>query len=97
MTQAAVKDDTSTVEHAAANAAASSGASMGGWPVDDIGGLARRLPEIDPAGYFDGQAKEAFQQSLIKWPVLARLMNLAPAEYVAAPAARDPARAVELE
>lgn len=47
-----------------------------GWPVDDINGLARRLPEVDPASYFDGQAHDAYQQSLVKWPVLARLMNL---------------------
>lgn len=92
MTQAAVKDDTSTVEHAAADAAASSAASMGGWPVDDIGGLARRLPEIDPAGYFDGQAKEAFQQSLIKWPVLARLMKLVPAGEASVHVERNPAQ-----
>lgn len=48
-----------------------------GWPVDDINGLARRLPEIDPASYFDGQARDAYRQSLEKWPVLARMMNLA--------------------
>ncbi|HEY2021180.1 hypothetical protein [Paraburkholderia sp.] len=48
------------------------------WPVDDITGLARRLPEVDPRRYFDGQAKEAYQQSLGKWPLLARLMNLVP-------------------
>jgi hypothetical protein len=97
MTAATMKNDTGTVEQAAGKAAASSAADAGGWPVDDISGLARRLPEIDPAGYFDGQAKESFQQSLIRWPVLARLMKLVPGDEVAAPEARDPARTLEVE
>ncbi|MGF6737419.1 hypothetical protein [Paraburkholderia atlantica] len=50
----------------------------GGWPVDDISGLALRLPEVEAGSYFDAQAKEAYEQSLLKWPVLARLMNLVP-------------------
>ncbi|WP_233850387.1 hypothetical protein [Paraburkholderia sp. HD33-4] len=49
-----------------------------GWPVDDISGLALRLPEVEPRRYFDAQAQGAYQQSLLKWPVLARLMNLVP-------------------
>ncbi|WP_233800642.1 hypothetical protein [Paraburkholderia sp. HP33-1] len=53
-------------------------AARGGWPVDDISGLALRLPEVEPRRYFDAQAQEAYQQSLLKWPVLARLMNLVP-------------------
>ena len=48
----------------------------GGWLVSDIGGLARRLPEVDPAKYFDEQAKEAYEEALVKWPVLAKLMGL---------------------
>lgn len=59
------------------------------WPVDDISGLGRRLPEVDPAAYFDGQAKGALEQALRSWPVLARLMKLAPAGSPAAPV--DPA------
>jgi hypothetical protein len=62
-----------------------------GWPVDDISGLARRLPEVDPASYFDGQARDAYRQSLVKWPVLARMMNLvARDEGLAAAAGHEP-------
>ncbi|MDH6148340.1 MULTISPECIES: hypothetical protein [Paraburkholderia] len=67
---------------------ASTNAARGGWPVDDISGLALRLPEVETARYFDAQAKEAYQQSLLKWPVLARLMNLVPRDDADAPAAR---------
>jgi hypothetical protein len=59
-------------------------AMAAGWPVDDINGLARRLPEVDPASYFDRQARDAYQQSLMKWPVLARLMNLVARDEVPA-------------
>ncbi|MGF6778213.1 hypothetical protein [Paraburkholderia sp. GAS334] len=48
----------------------------GGWPVNDITGLARRLPELDPTAYLDGQASEAYESALTKWPVLAKLMGL---------------------
>ncbi|WP_236720900.1 hypothetical protein [Paraburkholderia phytofirmans] len=65
-----------------ANAEARTQAS--GWPVDDITGLGRRLPEVDPATYFDEQARESYQLSLVKWPVLARLMKLAPRDEAAA-------------
>ena len=71
--------------------------AAGGWPVDDITGLGRRLPEIDPARYFDEQARESYQHALVKWPVLARLMKLVPADDVALPAAQSPARAPVLE
>ncbi|MGF6903093.1 hypothetical protein [Paraburkholderia sp. GAS348] len=67
-----------TLANAEARAQASS------WPVDDITGLGRRLPEVDPATYFDEQARESYQLSLVKWPVLARLMNLAPRDEAAA-------------
>ncbi|WP_232624362.1 hypothetical protein [Paraburkholderia ginsengisoli] len=97
MTDATVKDNTRTAGQAAAKGAVSAASGAGGWPVDDISGLARRLPEIDPASYFDGQAMGAFQQSLIKWPVLARLMKLVPGDDVASPSAHDPARAFEAE
>lgn len=50
-----------------------------GWPLNDIGGLARRVPEIDPGQYFDEQARLAYEEALVKWPVLARLMGLAEA------------------
>lgn len=71
--------------------------AAGGWPVDDITGLGRRLPEIDPARYFDEQARESYRHALVKWPVLARLMKLVPADDVASPAAQSPARAPVLE
>lgn len=77
--------------------AANADANAGGWPVDDITGLARRLPEVDPANYFDGQARESYQQSLIKWPVLARLMNLVPRDEAAASAEHNPALGLEVE
>jgi hypothetical protein len=48
-----------------------------GWPVSDIGGLAREVPEVDPRRYFDEQARLAYEEALVKWPVLARLMGLA--------------------
>jgi len=67
------------------------------WPVDDITGLARRLPEVDPRHYFDGQAREAYQQSLTKWPLLARLMNLVPGDEEAGYAAQIPAQALKVE
>lgn len=47
-----------------------------GWPVNDIGGLAREVPEVDPRHYFDEQARVAYEEALVKWPVLARLMGL---------------------
>jgi hypothetical protein len=65
-------------------------ANPAGWPVDDISGLARRLPEIDPASYFDGQARDAYRQSLVKWPVLARMMNLVAGDEGPAAAAHEP-------
>jgi hypothetical protein len=75
--------------------------AVSGWPVDDITGLGRRLPEVDPARYFDEQARESYQLSLLKWPVLARLMKLVPLDEVAAaavsaataPASDQPVRA----
>nr|WP_323043842.1 hypothetical protein [Paraburkholderia sp.] len=54
-----------------------------GWPVDDITGLGLRLPEVDPARYLDEQARESYQLSLVKWPVLARLMKLVPLDEAA--------------
>jgi hypothetical protein len=47
-----------------------------GWPINDIGGLAREVPEVDPRRYFDEQARLAYEEALVKWPVLARLMGL---------------------
>ncbi|WP_245964814.1 hypothetical protein [Trinickia dinghuensis] len=47
-----------------------------GWPINDIGGLARHVPEVDPRQYFDEQARLAYEDALVKWPVLARLMGL---------------------
>ena len=37
---------------------------------------------------FDVEAQEAYQQSLLMWPVLARLMNLVPRDAADAPAER---------
>ena len=45
-------------------------------PVNDIAGLAQHVPEVDPAGYFDEQARQAYEEALVKWPLLARLMGL---------------------
>ena len=47
-----------------------------GWPINDIGGLARHVPEVDASQYFDEQARLAYEEALVKWPVLARLMGL---------------------
>ncbi|MEW9586056.1 hypothetical protein [Paraburkholderia sp. DGU8] len=80
-----------------AKTAANIAPGAGGWPVDDITGLARRLPELAPARYFDGQAKESFQQSLIRWPVLARLMKLVPADKPSVPVEHDAVQEQEAE
>jgi hypothetical protein len=79
-------------EQGEAQAAAQVSAKAGGWPVDDITGLARRLPEIDPLRYFDGQARESYLQSLRRWPVLARLMNLVPGDEDLHQAAQESAQ-----
>lgn len=64
------------------------------WPVNDIGGLARSVPEVDPRTYFDEQARLAYEEALVKWPVLARLMGLVGDEMEArANEANDGARA----
>ncbi|APA85220.1 hypothetical protein BJG93_07345 [Paraburkholderia sprentiae WSM5005] len=78
-------------QHAAKDAA------HGAWPVDDISGLALRLPEVEPRRYFDAQAKEAYQESLLKWPVLARLMNLVPRDEADVQAARGERQASALK
>lgn len=88
----ASKEPAKQAAKAVATTVASIAPGAGGWPVDDITGLARRLPELDPARYFDGQAKESFQQSLIRWPVLARLMKLVPADQPGVPVEHDAVR-----
>lgn len=45
-------------------------------PGNDVLGLARNVPEFDPLRYFDEQARQAYGEALVKWPVLARLMGL---------------------
>ncbi|CAB3778076.1 hypothetical protein LMG27177_00522 [Paraburkholderia fynbosensis] len=101
MTAATTKDGGVAASKAALKTAGKAdgnvAADAGGWPVDDITGLARRLPEVDPARYFDGQAKEAFQQSLLRWPLLARLMNLMPAGQADTLAGHDSAQKAEVE
>ncbi|SIT43133.1 hypothetical protein BN2475_400102 [Paraburkholderia ribeironis] len=105
MMEAGVKGDAKTAVKSAVKpamkpamkSAAQFGANAGGWPVDDITGLVRRLPELDPASYFDAQSKESYQQSLTRWPLLARLMNLVPRNPVDAPAAPQPAPALKAE
>jgi hypothetical protein len=45
-------------------------------PLNDIVGLAQHVPEIDPERYLDAQARQAYEQALDRWPLLARLMGL---------------------
>jgi hypothetical protein len=59
-----------------------------GWPINDIGGLARHVPEVDPRQYFDEQARLAYEEALVKWPVLAQLMGLVGDDDAARP--REP-------
>ncbi|AOJ05020.1 MULTISPECIES: hypothetical protein [Burkholderia] len=60
--------------HSNRNAAAR---DEGPLPANDIAGLARHVPEIDPARYLDEQARLAYRDALDRWPVLAKLMGLA--------------------
>lgn len=64
-----------------------------GWPLSDIGGLARHVPEVDPSRYFDEQARLAYEEALVKWPVLARLMGLAQAPHISEEGAAEPVHA----
>ncbi|RQS60736.1 hypothetical protein DID96_34125 [Burkholderia sp. Bp8963] len=43
---------------------------------NDVLGLARHLPALDPERYVDEQARRAYVESLERWPVLAKLMGL---------------------
>lgn len=45
-------------------------------PLNDIVGLARHVPEIEPERYLDAQARQAYEHALDRWPLLARLMGL---------------------
>lgn len=51
-------------------------ADRGEVPVNDIAGLARYVPELNPSRYFDEQARQAYLDALVKWPLMARLMGL---------------------
>ncbi|SEI71264.1 hypothetical protein [Paraburkholderia diazotrophica] len=51
-------------------------AENGYEPGHDIDGLVRHVPEVDPARYVDEQARGAYEDALVRWPVLARLMKL---------------------
>ncbi|TCW87048.1 hypothetical protein C5O80_03665 [Burkholderia sp. SRS-46] len=43
---------------------------------NDVIGLARHLPALDPERYVDEQARRAYVDALDRWPALARLMGL---------------------
>ncbi|KVN29183.1 hypothetical protein WJ63_11070 [Burkholderia pyrrocinia] len=43
---------------------------------NDVIGLARHLPALDPDRYVDEQARRAYVDALDRWPALARLMGL---------------------
>ncbi|AWV00599.1 hypothetical protein DM992_14570 [Burkholderia sp. JP2-270] len=43
---------------------------------NDVLGLARHLPALDPERYVDEQARRAFVEALDRWPTLAKLMGL---------------------
>jgi hypothetical protein len=43
---------------------------------NDVLGLARHLPALDPERYVDEQARRAYDDALERWPVLAKLMGL---------------------
>lgn len=61
--------------------------SSGGVPVNDVAGLARHVLELDPSKYVDEQAKLAYEEARVKWPVLAKLMGLDGSEHEEAAAA----------
>lgn len=43
---------------------------------NDVLGLARHLPALDPERYVDEQARRAYNEALERWPTLAQLMGL---------------------
>ncbi|KWN75726.1 hypothetical protein [Burkholderia ubonensis] len=43
---------------------------------NDVIGLARYLPALDPDRYVDEQARRAYLDALDRWPALAKLMGL---------------------
>lgn len=45
----------------------------------DVATLAQRVSGLDAERYFDAQAQIEYRGALDRWPVLARLMNLAQA------------------
>ncbi|CAN7675085.1 hypothetical protein LJR230_005188 [Trinickia sp. LjRoot230] len=49
---------------------------VGNPSANDIEGLGRQLPELDPTRYLDEQARLAYEEALVRWPLLARLMGL---------------------
>ncbi|OXC73500.1 hypothetical protein [Caballeronia sordidicola] len=46
------------------------------WPVNDLHGLAQRLPGLDPDAYYDEQRQRAYEAALVRCPALARLLGL---------------------
>ncbi|SAL00694.1 hypothetical protein AWB81_05925 [Caballeronia arationis] len=54
------------------------------WPVNDVRGLAERLPGLDPQAYYDDEAVRAYEAALQRCPALARLLGLAAAQAEAA-------------
>jgi|GEM_PF-2582146 hypothetical protein len=63
--------------------------------VHDVDALAQKLPGLDAARYFDSQADEEYRAALTRWPVMARLMKLAPCETVFSDEVAEPLIAVE--
>ncbi|MDR5856199.1 hypothetical protein P9239_21220 [Caballeronia sp. LZ062] len=47
------------------------------WPVNDVSGLAQRLPGLDPRTYYEDEAARAYETAWRRCPALARLLGLA--------------------
>ncbi|WP_244818038.1 BcsR/BcsP family cellulose biosynthesis protein [Caballeronia sp. Lep1P3] len=45
---------------------------------NDVAALAQKVDGLDAARYFDGQEQSEYRVAVERWPVLARLMELAP-------------------
>lgn len=47
---------------------------------NDIDALARHVPGIDPARYFDSQAEDAWREAARRWPLLGAVLGLISAD-----------------